>query len=462
MRSPADGAEGRLRIGGLHARAALELGFRLLALGMILFVLSRVLQPANPVAGERAAGPAVTAALEQWSVDPEVSVGHLSFAAAPSAAERDWLRALRGAGMTLGYDTPALSPLALTVAAVPDPVRPLRVLVAAPAGAEVEIRDAIGVLDTIQSASTGGELRGTALASTVVASLPGGVASAAVPDSLILRPLLVLGRAGWESKFTIAALEERGWSVVARLVVAPDVNVVQGAILPLDTARLSAVVALDGSAASLAPAIVRYVRDGGGLVLGVEAARIPALAALAPATASGALPLASDELAGPDARLGLPLHPLVRLREDALPLERRGDVVAVAARRVASGRVVQSGYDETWRWRMAGPDGAVEAHRAWWAAVVASVARAPSAPPGADMTVADGLESGDFPLAAGERSLDDAPLARLIAAVGEPSMFSSEAAPFDADASTLPWWALAIALAALLGEWASRRLRGVR
>lgn len=429
---------------------------------MIVFVLVRALRPLHPAAGKRAAGPAVTAALALWSMDPEVTVGHLSFPAVPSTAERDWMRALRGAGMTLGYDTPALPPLALTVAAVPDPARPLRVLVAAPADSSVEISDAIGVLDTVRATSTGAELRGTALALTVTASLPGMVANAAVPDSLLLRPLLVLGRAGWESKFTIAALEERGWPVVARLVVAPDVNVVQGAILPLDTARLSAVVALDGSAASLAPAIVRYVRSGGGLVLGVEAARIPALAALAPATAAGVLPLASDELAGPDARRGLPLHPLTKLREDALPLERRGEAVAVAARRVASGRVVQSGYDETWRWRMAGPDGSPEAHRAWWAAIVASVARAPSAPMVADTTIANAVGSGGSRPVEGRRSLDDAPLARLIAAVGEPSTFSQEAAPFDADGPALPWWALAVAITALLGEWASRRLRGVR
>ncbi len=462
MRSLANRVLESPRAGARRARVALELGLRLLALAMIALVLVRSLRPLLPAAGKRAAGPAVSSALEQWSMDPEATAGHLSFAAAPSASERDWLRALRGAGMTLGYDTPALPPLALKVAAVPDPARLLRVLVAAPESSRVEVRDAIGVLDTVSTTAIGAELRGTALASTVTASLPGIVATAAVPDSLLLRPLLVLGRAGWESKFAIAALEERGWVVVARLVVAPDVNVLQGAILPLDTARLAAVVALDGSAASLAPAIVRYVRSGGGLVLGVEAARIPALAAIAPATAAGALPLASDELAGPDARRGLPLYPLTRLREDALPLERRGDVVAVAARRVASGRVVQSGYNETWRWRMAGPEGSPEAHRAWWAAVVASVARAPSAPSVADTPATNASESADSRPAERRPSLDDAPLARLIAAVGEASTFSPEAAPFDAEAPGLPWWALAISIAALLGEWSSRRLRGVR
>ena len=39
----------------------------------------------------------------------------------------------------------------------------------------------------------------------------------------------------------------------------------------------------------------------------------------------------------------------------AFALERRGRrAIAVAARRVGAGRVMQIGYDDSWRWRMAG------------------------------------------------------------------------------------------------------------
>lgn len=446
MRSP---AERRSPAG----RVALELALRLVALAALVLVLVRVLRPAAADGGERAAGAAVPAALARWSADPAVVKAHLSFASMPSSRERDWVRALRGAGLALGYDTPALSPVALAVEAVADPARPLRVLVAAPADSHVVVRDGLGLLDTIGASVGGAELVGTALASPVTSTLAGVTAGASVPDSLLLRPLLVLGRAGWESKFTMAALEERGWTVVARISVAPDVDVVQGTMPPLDTSRLAAVIALDETAASMAPAIARYVGAGGGLVLALDASRLPALAALAPARAGGALPPASDELGGPDARRGLPLHTLGGLRDDAVALERRGDAVAVAARRAGAGRVVQLGYDETWRWRMAGPAGSPEAHRAWWAALVAGVARAPSAERRA---AADGGRPPAAPTA-----LDDAPVARLIAAVGAPTA-PPAASRAGAPQEALPWWALVVATLALLGEWASRRLRGVR
>lgn len=461
MRSPADPAAARPGGGGGRPRAALELGLRLVALAAIVLVLARSLRTAVAGGGERAAGDAVPAALARWSADPDLASAHVSFDAMPSDTVRQWVRALRASGIPVGYDLPALAPLAVAVEAVADPARPLRVLVAAPAGTEVELRDALGVLDTLRATVAGAELVGTALASPVTAARPRVAARAPVPDSLALRPLLVLGRAGWESKFTIAALEERGWKVIARISVAPDVDVVQGAIPPLDTARLSAVIALDETAAPLAPAIARYVRSGGGLVLALDASRLPALAAIAPARAGAALPVASDQLAGAEARRGLPLHALTALRDDALALENRGDVVAVAARRAGAGRVVQLGYGESWRWRMAGPDGAPEAHRAWWAALVAGVASTGAA----SATVPEAATPDSAHAMPQQRAamLDDAPLARLIAAVGTPTPTPAPAASrAAAPADPLPWWALAVAVAALLGEWASRRLRGVR
>ncbi|MHB1225344.1 MAG: hypothetical protein ACYC2G_15050 [Gemmatimonadaceae bacterium] len=454
MPSPADPAPAPAGSAGARLRPALEVVLRLVALAAIVLVLVRTLGRDDTGGGVRAAGDAVPAALARWSADPELTEAHVSFDALPSNGVRQWIRALRASGVAVGYDLPTLAPLAVGVEAVADPARALRVLVAAPTDLAVEVRDALGVLDTLRAAAAGAELAGTALASPVTATGPGIAASAAVPDSLLLRPLLVLGRAGWESKFTIAALEERGWTVIARISVAPDVDVVQGAMPPLDTARLSAVIALDETAAPLAPAIARYVRSGGGLVLALDASRLPALAAIAPARAGVALPLASDQLAGAEARRGLPLHALTALRDDALALESRGDAVAVAARRAGAGRVVQLGYDETWRWRMAGPAGAPAAHRAWWAALVAGVASTAVAEAAPDDS------TGSAAVGRGA-ALDDAPLARLIAAVGAPT-----APPAVGRAAVtptpLPWWALAVATAALLGEWASRRLRGVR
>lgn len=445
MRSRAEPAA-RRGGSGASARTALESLLRLVALAAIAMALFRALRPAAEGGVERARGAEIPAALARWSADPELASAHVSFDSVPPPGVRDWLAALRGAGVRLSYDISAPAPLAVAVEQVPDPSRPSRVLVAAPPAALVEVDDALGRLDTLRAGADGAQLVGSALASPVAATVRGVTARAVVADSLVLRPLVVLGRAGWESKFTVAALEERGWTVVARMVVAPDVDVEQGALPPLDTARVAAVIALDETAGAMAPAIARYVASGGGLVLGAEAARLPALAAIAPARPGAAQPLHSDALAGADARRGLPLGALTALRGDALVLERRDDVVAVAARRAGAGRVVQLGYQESWRWRMAGPAGSPEAHRAWWGALVSGVAHAPPAPSGT-------RERG--------APLDDAPLSRLIAAVGAPGQ-APTAGPAGPQPAALPWWAMAVAVGALLGEWASRRLRGMR
>jgi hypothetical protein len=119
--------------------------------------------------------------------------------------------------------------------------------------------------------------------------------------------------------------------------------------------------------------------------------------------------------------------------------------VKVAARRVARGRVIQSGYRDSWRWRMGGADAdPVASHRAWWASLVSSVAYAPSVP-----------VAGDVALGAGA---DPAPYASLVAMLGAPS-----ARPADVGASERRrdrWNAalFAVLLLALLGEWGSRRL----
>ena len=99
--------------------------------------------------------------------------------------------------------------------------------------------------------------------------------------------------------------------------------------------------------------------------------------------------------------------------------------------------------DESWRWRMEGPADGVAAHRAWWSSLVAAVAYAPTVPRPirVDALGDDGL---------------DAPRARLVDALGEPT--APDAAPVRGAA--LRPWVLVAALLLLLLEWASRRLRG--
>src|ERR1019366_3377028 len=84
-----------------------------------------------------------------------------------------------------------------------------------------------------------------------------------------LHPVLVVGRAGWEAKFAVAALEERGWTVEARLFVAPGADVTQGSRGAIDTSRYAAIVALDTTLGAVAASVAWVGRGGGG---GVRAA----------------------------------------------------------------------------------------------------------------------------------------------------------------------------------------------
>lgn len=434
------------------ARRTLEMALRLAALVLVAIALWLELRPERAAhqAVERAGGDGVAEALARWTADPEAEHVHAALDGVPADTVRDWLRALRGAGSVVSWSAPELHALALAVEPRADPTAPVRLLAAAPAGSEVAFADGAGSLGQSEARGGGASVVVGAVAGVARATVGGVAAYAAVPAPLELRPVLVIGQAGWESGFVTSALEERGWRVVARLAVAPGVQVTQGTVRAIDTASFSAVVALDSTASSQASAIARYVRSGGGLVLGTEAAAIPALASLAPGRLAAAERADASLLASGEPRRGLPLHP-VTARGDAIALERRGPSIAVAARRVGAGRVVLLGYEETWRWRMAGAEGAPEAHRAWWSGLVAAAAYAPRREPSDTLRPPPG------------RALDDAPVARLIAALGPPVVdvqdVTSAGSPGERGA---PPWIFPLVAVLLLAEWALRRLRGAR
>ena len=225
--------------------------------------------------------------------------------------------------------------------------------------------------------------------------------------------------------------------------MAPGADVRQGDAAPIDTGRYAAVVALDPSVAPAAAAIARFVRSGGGLVLLPAAARVAAFAPLLPASVGDGVTAIPGALLTAEPRRGLGGVALARLRPQAVVLEGDRGRPRVAGVRVALGRVVLSGYGESWRWRMEGDDAAPAAHRAWWSALVSSVAYAPVVPRGAS--------AGAAP--------DPAPFASLVGSLGAPQPATGAPAPPPA---RWPWDAILLALFALslLGEWGSRRLRG--
>ena len=110
-------------------------------------------------------------------------------------------------------------------------------------------------------------------------------------------------------------------------------------------------------------------------MLGSAATTLPVLGAVSPARRGEAVAGLPGALSSATPRSGLSGHALTGLRIDAVALEQRGGLILAAARREALGRVAGIGYEGTWRWRMEGGPGAVEAHRAWWSLLVRSVAR---------------------------------------------------------------------------------------
>lgn len=410
MRSPAERVAARVRLEGLLrgvAAAALA--------AALLLSWWRVLRP----------GPAHEAV-------------HVTFDGAPSPALRDSLAALRRAGRDVRWSG--------SVAAVATMVEPLREpggrwLVTVVADTALALADSLGLLDSIPTGA--GQLTTDAVRGTLRATVPTGTATVFAPGDASLRRVLVLGRAGWESRFVIAALEEAGWLVDAYVTLGRGRDVLQGSRSP-NAARHAAVVVLDSAAARReSAALLRALRAGTGLVLAGEAARadVPALREVAGARVTVLEEPHARSFEGQESTEVLQLYVLATRRGDASVIERRENSPSIVARRVGAGRVVQMGYVDTWRWRMEGEGRAPAEHRTFWSRVVGLAAAAEQSLPTRDPLLFD----------------DSAPRAALVQALGAPNR--ADESPRRGP-PRLPRWLGLVLLAALTGEWASRRTRG--
>jgi hypothetical protein len=434
-----------------RVRPVLEAALRSLSLVVLSLLVLRTFRPAESTANANAVGQSIDASLVQWSTRERPERVHITFAAPPGERTRDWLAALAHSGTSVTWDGRAPAASALSIEPVPDPQRTTSAWLSAPAGTHGVLRDRLGVVDSVKSAQTGLRVVAPKFNGMVRAEFPEFAATSALRDSLVLRRVLVVGEAGWESKFTIAALEERGWKVDVRLAVAPTGDVLQGdARLVIDTGRYSAVVVLDSVAARYNSQMIRYVQAGGGLIATGEAAALLPLAPILPAvvTEEPSLPgVFTTQRARASPRSALALAPLRRIKRSAVVLETRETelaqtAVAAVAWRVGNGRVLQIGYRDTWRWRLSGADeDPVRAHRAWWATLVSSVAFAPRIP------------------LARENGLEPTPLASLVGTLGPPAKSIELRVRLFDDPRFVPF-VFSVLLAALLIEWLSRRLRG--
>lgn len=358
-----------------------------------------------------------------------------------------WLAARSDAGAPVRWGSArGIAPTAIVLEPSLDPGGGVRALVAAPVASTVRLADSAGVIDSALIGNSGTSFAIATPVGAAAAGVSGTFARARAPLVRAPKTVIMLARAGWEAKFIVAALEERGWPVDARIVVRPDTAVVQGTPARFDTARVAVVVALDASAAPQASAIAAFVQSGGGLVLGPDASSHAAFSELRAGTNGARQAPLAIAVSAANPRRALPLVPIDALAPGAVALEEREGRIAVAARRQGAGRVLQVGFEETWRWRMTGPEGAREAHRRWWASLVASAS--PEALPEATQTARSAV------------STSDAPLARMVADLGAPDPQATMPTSSSEPTGRLVWWWGVLALAALLGEWASRRLRG--
>jgi hypothetical protein len=382
-------------------------------------------------------------ALSKWSALAKAPGRiHVLLDTVPSTVERAWLGALAGAGSKVTWSGD-LAPVMIDAQPIASPTGGTKALVAAPHGSALVISDDVGVIDTIRAQNAGAAIALNSVASQLTARVKGSVASAIQRDSVVLHKVLMIGEAGWESKFVTAALEEEGWKVDAFIRVAPGVDVRQGAAVVIDTSRYSAVVALDGAASPYANRIIEFARTGGGVVLAPQAASLNEMAPLrAGAVGRSTSEARAIQAAGSVSLATLALAPITSLRSDAVSLERRAGAVAVAARRIGSGRSLQLGYEDTWRWRMGGGDGAIRDHRVWWTGLVSSVAYAPRVPRAT-------VDTGG----------DEAPMIGLVAAIG-PGAPTGVIANLSATTSDWIAWLFVLLALGLIGEVGSRRLRG--
>ena len=424
-------------------RAGIETALRALSIAILAMMLWLSLDRGRPERVVSARSANLGTALRDWSssgLGPErIS---LQLDQTPTPAYRDWIRALSHSGTRLAWKG-NLPSAAVTVDPVPSPRGGFTVLAAAPAANRVSIEDDLGVIEGENAAAGGTRFFVPSASGNVIAKVGGTTARASLPDSVRIGRILVIGSANWETKFVTAALEEDGWKVDADIRVAPGANVTQGSFSQLDTARYAAVIALDASAASRASDIARYASSGGGVVLAGTAASVEAFAPIR-AGSVGRIqsPSATEGEAGAVTAASLSVAPVVSLRPDATVLASENGLVTSAARRHGAGRILQTGYIDTWRWRMSGGPSSPAEHRQQWTRAVASVAYAPTVRSSRTVT-------------------DNAPIAGLTAALGPSSQQPGPTLASAAGSISL-WLLFAILSLSLLGEWASRRLRGSR
>jgi hypothetical protein len=392
----------------VSARRIGEWALRVISLAVLVVILMRTWGPSSRSARTENAGQgSIAESLPRWSIAGPARI-HLALDSVLPHRQRDWLAAIERAGTNVTWNSTRITPLALTLTRMPDPSGTYELAASAPLDSVIVVRDAVGVMDSVKAGVDGIRTEIPGITNRAGVSVGGSNAWANAPDTMVLKRLLVEGAASWETKFTIAALAERGWKVDAVTHVAPGVDVREGSPVLPDTSRYAAVIAVDSTAALVSRGASSFVRSGGGLIT-----------------------LHDASMVGPRGAT-------------SIVLEHRSDG-EVRASRVGAGRVIRVGYKDLWRQRMSGDDTVsdpVAAHRAWLARAVASVAYAPRASVAVDS------------------ASDPAPFADMVDRLGARSGSADAASPMRGEVPSSVLFG--VLLVSLLLELASRRLRGAR
>jgi hypothetical protein len=427
------------------SRTIVEWFLRVLGLAALLLALWLAIrvQHVQPTAWAR--GGKVRNALALWSTREAPHHAHAVFDSIPSPDLRDWVAALPAAGTQTSWEGTTLKPSAVVVEPVADPKPTARIWLAAPNGSSVVVRDTLTEIDSLRMRSGGAVVTAPHVEGVVRAIVGGTAATSILRDSLTIKPILLLGIASWEGKFILASLEEHGWDVDAQFGLSPKTagTVIQGdPTLTIDTAHYGAVIVLDTSTTKYASQITDFVHKGGGFIAAGDAAALPAFASLMPGVVSGKLLSSAFGTDTAHPRRAFELLPITQLKPGAVAVEHRDDHIAVAARRIETGRVLQVGYIDTWRWRMGGTEtDPLHDYTSWWSSMVSSIVYAPHA---------------TLPTSA---SIEPTPMASLVSTLGPSETEQApQSNPLD-DTRLLPILC-GIMLGAFLLEWASRRLRG--
>lgn len=462
-----------------RGRWLLERGLRALALTSLVAALV--------VANRPSAAPSTRSPVRRWSAselsdstaaalttvlgrelrtaagDTIPRIMRVELASVPAPRARAMLGALAGAHVAVQWvDQTQSAGLALSATRAAGPSAAIDVRTAGPARSSypLVLGDAGGTLDSIPTTRRAA-WRLVTVSAPLRLRLGASEARVAVAAPIPAKRVLLIAQPGWEAKFVSAALEEAGWSVDGSLRVSPRASVTLGAPGRLDTARYATVVLLDSIAVDAA-AIGRFVRQGGGLVLGGDALRIAALASIRPARATALRGAVAGALLTDAPQRGLEAWELVVMPGATVVRAEASDHAHVepvlVAQRVGAGRVVATAYRNSWRWRMEGTDDGAADHRAWWGAVLSLAAGMPalSAPSSPDAFPADAAPYADLVARVGRPTPGD--LATPTSTVRARSLFDS----LMDRLRTAPGLLFTVIGVALVGEWASRRLRGDR